>query len=179
MWLQSIAFWWHVANPANPRFCSIVSAPADKKSSIAKDAPNWFWGNDKDSLNYFVELTIQSRIQDLWYSRFLDERRKGRLSDEMYNYIVGLPTEHPGSWIPDVMGTGYVCCHNGACKDLHVHWKDMALAGEPWSVMQQLECSSCKQERDRRNRLVMPEDPRLKIEPFLSPPYVHQNNGPT
>ena len=76
------------------------------------------------------------------------------------------------------MGTGYVCCHNDACKDLHVRWGDMALAGEPWSVTQQLKCSSCKQERDRRNRLVMPEDPRLKMEPFLSAPYVHQNNEP-
>lgn len=164
--------------PPIPASAALFLPPINKKSSIAKDALNWFWGDDQDSLNYFAELTIQSRIQDSWYSRFLYECRKGRLSDEMYNYIVGLPTEHPGSWIPDDAGTGYVCCNNKTCTDLHVRWKDMALAGESWSAMQQLECSSCKQERERRNRLVMPQDPRLKMEPFLSAPYVHQNNEP-
>ena len=164
--------------PPIPASAALFLPPTEKKTSIAKYALNWFWGDNEDSLNYFMELTIQCRIQDPWYSRFLDECRQGSLSDDMYNFIVGLPTAHPGSWIPTGVDTGYASCNNETCQHLSARWQEMALAGEPWSALHALECSVCKQERDRRNRLVQPEDPRLKMEPFLNAPYVHQNNEP-
>ena len=58
-----------------------------------------FWGDGADTINYFVELTQQMRIEDPWYSAFLDQCRRGYLDDEMYNFILGLPTEHCGSWL--------------------------------------------------------------------------------
>ena len=54
----------------------------------------------------------------------------------------------------------------------------MALAGEAWENMQSRKCYVCQMERIRRNRLIAAEDPRVLQEPFLSAPYVHQNNTP-
>ena len=54
----------------------------------------------------------------------------------------------------------------------------MALCGASWSEMQELECKVCKKERQRRNRLIEPNDPRVLREPFLSAPYIHRNNEP-
>jgi hypothetical protein len=44
--------------------------------------------------------------------------------------------------------------------------------------MQDLECIPCKEERQRRNRLMQQNDPRVRQEPFLNAPYVHKNNEP-
>ena len=41
-----------------------------------------------------------------------------------------------------------------------------------------MECTECAAERERRNRLIAPEDPRLVEEPFVSAPYMHKNNEP-
>ena len=48
----------------------------------------------------FTELTEQWRIDDDWYQAFLCQCRVGDLTDEMYNFFLGFPTEHTGSWIP-------------------------------------------------------------------------------
>ena len=44
--------------------------------------------------------------------------------------------------------------------------------------MQALECHFCTGERNRRNRLIMPNDARVHEEPFISAPYMHKNNEP-
>ena len=44
--------------------------------------------------------------------------------------------------------------------------------------MQALECSMCKAERDRRNRVMAGDDPRVRSEPYLSAPFIHKNNEP-
>ena len=41
-----------------------------------------------------------------------------------------------------------------------------------------MECKSCQVERERRNRLILPEDPRVVQQPFVSAPYMHKNNEP-
>ena len=41
-----------------------------------------------------------------------------------------------------------------------------------------MECRACSTERLCRCRLVEEGDPRLKVEPFLSAPFIHQNNQP-
>ena len=144
---------------------------------------NMFWGDDTDTINYFVELTQQMRIEDPWYSAFLDQCRHGYLDDEMCNFIVGLPTEHCGSWMTPTYGqsssaTGFASCKNAACLHLHTTWKEMSQAGSTWQVMVSMECAVCNAERQRRNRLLEPNDKRLHEEPFLSAPYVHKNNDP-
>ena len=42
-----------------------------------------FWGDVADSINYFVELKQQMRIEDPWYLVFLNQCRQGDLEDDM------------------------------------------------------------------------------------------------
>ena len=117
-------------------------------------------------------------MQDQWFDIFLKERRAGDLSEEMYNFLMGLPTEHAGSWLPRKDGTGIVECGLSECSNLPARWRHMALKGSSWMEMEELECTTCRSERARRNRLIAPNDPRILKEPFLSAPYVHRNNEP-
>ena len=121
---------------------------------MAKDALDLFWSTGPDALNFFQELTIQSRIKDPWYSRFLQECRVGSLTEEMYNFLMGLPSEHCGSWRMCEDGEEVVECGNEACAALHRKWYEMAVRGATWEEMQKLECQVCKDERARRNRLI-------------------------
>merc|ERR1711904_131204 len=54
----------------------------------------------------------------------------------------------------------------------------MAAAGAQWNAMQKMECNICRDERERRNRLLEAEDQRVRQEPFLSAPFIHKNNEP-
>ena len=137
-----------------------------------------FWEDGPDAINYFKELTIQVRVQDAWYSRFLEECRIGQLSEENYNFLMGFPTLHAGSWMLNENNEGQVTCGHADCQKLPATWRLMALDGSSWEKMQDMECDFCKQERKRRTRLIEPSDPRLFKEPFLSAPYVHRNNEP-
>ena len=173
-----------------------------------------FWGSNLDSVNFFTELTQQMRIVDEWYSAFLQQCRKGAFTEEMYDYLMDLPTEHCGSWMPapeittgvgalstgrstgaedagareqqrritgathSAIEEGRAMCGNLACSGLAERWRDMAYRGASWSDMASLECAVCKNERERRNRLIADRDPRISHEPFLSAPYVHKNNDP-
>ena len=126
------------------------------------------WGDGEDSLNFFKELTIQKRIDDPWYADVMEECRYGRLSEESYNFFVGLPTEHTGSW----RGDGTVQCGREECAALPEKWKRMADQEVNWPAMQVMECSLCKAERDRRNRVMAGDDPRVRREPYLSGPFI-------
>ena len=43
-------------------------------------------------------------------------------------------------------------------------------------AMQEPECSLCKAERERRNRVMAGEDSRVRNEPYLSAPFIHKEN---
>ena len=45
--------------------------------------------------------------------------------------------------------------------------------------MVSMECAECKSDRERRNRLLVENYPRLHNEPFLTAPHAHKNNDPT
>ena len=152
--------------------------PVGKKTRMAREALDLFWSSGPDAMNFFQELTIQSRIKDPWYVRFLQECRVGNLSEEMYNFLMGLPTEHCGSWRPGEDDQEVVECGNAECAALPKRWQDIALKGGTWEEAQSLECQVCKDERTRRNRLIEADDPRVLQEPFLSATYVHRNNEP-
>lgn len=125
-------------------------------------------------MNYFCELTIQKRIDDPWYAQLLEECRQGCLSDESYNFLHGLPTEHTGSWFPNELTS----CNLQACRELPEKWKQMSIKGTSWGEMQEMECNVCKKERERRNRLIADADARVQSEPFVSATYIHKNNEP-
>ena len=61
-------------------------------TKIEEAALNLFWGNDRDSLNFFAELTKQERTKDVWYNALLEECRQGVLSEDNFNFLLGLPT---------------------------------------------------------------------------------------
>ena len=54
----------------------------------------------------------------------------------------------------------------------------MKIQGSSWEVMKEMECQQRRSERERRNRLITQEDPRVHQEPFASAPYMHKNNEP-
>ncbi len=160
--------------PPIPASASLTIPPVERKSEHAWKALDFVWGEGEDALNFFTELTIQKRIDDAWYAGVMEECRYGALSHESYNFLVGLPTEHAGSWNVD----GTLLCKSKLCAGLPVLWKAMAARGSDWKAMESLECSICSTERNRRNRLLEEEDPRVHEEPFLSAPFIHKNNEP-
>ena len=87
--------------PPIPPSTSLTIPPIDKKTEHARKALELVWGEGDDALNYFVELTVQKRIDDPWYASVMEECRYGSLSHEAYHFLVGLPTEHAGSWNAD------------------------------------------------------------------------------
>ena len=167
--------------PPIPASTAVFLPPmtSSKKTESARDILELFWGDGNDSLNAFYELTIQQRVDDAWYDVFLQECRRGALSDEMYNFLIGCPTQHAGSWRLDHPHNLGASCGNVRCAELPTRWYEMALRGCCWEEMVALEtCEVCIAERRRRNRLVVPQDPRLVEEPFLNALYVHRNNEP-
>ena len=165
--------------PPIPASAALFRPPLEKKTETARQALNIFWSDGPDSLNFFQELTAQMRIDDEWYNACLAECREGSLSEEMYNFLMGFPTEHAGSWLPASKDKKErLLCERPACQSLPSQWKSMAITGETWQAMQAEECDVCKEQRARRNRLIDAKDTRIHEEPFLSAPYVHQNNTP-
>ena len=111
-------------------------------------------------------------MKDPWYNSLLMQCRNGDLSNEAYAFLHGLPTQHCGSWWKECMDDGSVkvhTCRNGC--DLSAIWHEMAKKGSGWAAMQALECETCCIERDRRNRIVAPDDQRIHVPPFLHAPY--------
>ena len=104
----------------------------------------------------------------------MEECRYGQLSKESYNFLTRLPTQHPGSWQAD----GSLACGNAECAALPARWTHMSEEEPNWPAMQELECAVCKTERERRNRVMAEEDPRVRQEPYLSAPFIHKNNEP-
>ena len=172
--------------PPIPSSAALFIPPAAKTTVTANEMLNIFWGTGADALNFFKELTIQQRTADPWYRCFLQECRAGALSDEMYNFLMGLPTRHCGSWLPDGVSDDLhedpflLRCYDDNCASLHETWADNAEEGASWAeiLAQQPECIICRWQRLQRSRLVKANDPRVLQEPFLAAPYVHQNNQP-
>ena len=87
-----------------------------KKQEVAQAMINMFWGDGLDAINFFKELSIQERVADAWYNIFLQQCRQGNLTEEMYNYLMGLPTEHSGSWLPSDADPIRTACGNAECR---------------------------------------------------------------
>ena len=132
--------------PPIPATAALFLPPATKAECgpNAQEMLDMCWGDDDDTINYFVELAQQMRIEDPWYSVFLKQCRDGCLEDDMHNFLTGLPTEHCGSWMPtdysavsddshtsdvDSSTADLDRCKNDACAKFHITWKNMAEAG--------------------------------------------------
>ena len=51
-------------------------------------------------------------------------------------------------------------------------------SGKSWRECEAMECDKCKEERERRNRLIAAGDSRVIQDPFVDAPYMHKNNEP-
>ena len=51
-------------------------------------------------------------------------------------------------------------------------------SGKSWEKREAMECDKCKDERERRNRLIAAGDSRVTQDPFVDAPYMHKNNEP-
>ena len=54
----------------------------------------------------------------------------------------------------------------------------MAESELDWPSMQYMECAICQNERERRNRVMAEDDPRVRRGPYMSAPYIHKHNEP-
>ena len=163
--------------------CSAIFVPPQGKpkppTKTAEELLDAFWTGSEESLNFFVELSRQERTKDIWYKQLLDECRVGALTEENYNFLMGLPTAHHGCWLPSPYEAQSLCTKR-TCQRLHGTWAEYAKQGVDWSSMQRLarECAVCAAERKRRCRQVASHLEKVSQEPFLRAPYVHQNNQP-
>ena len=90
---------------------------------------------------------------------------------------MGLPTETAGSH----QFNNTLKCTNTQCHQREHQWYLQFLEGYDWDHMLEAErasCEVCTAERERRNRLVETNDPRVREEPFVGAPYIHKNNEP-
>ena len=168
--------WWQL--PPIPDSWALFQPPTCAKSAFQRAALDIFWDDGPNSLNFLAELTIQKRVEDPWYASLLTECRNGNLSHENYCFLCGLPTLHAGSWYRSDDGTETMLCQKEECCKLPEIWTKLLKEGRSWYEVQLLECESCKQHRDNRNRLVATGDTRVTQAPFLESPYVHKNNDP-
>ena len=155
--------------PPIPDSAALFLPPKPEKSEREKKALDFFWSEDGDGLNFFVELTEQMRVRDdPWYQEdVLQQCRYGCLSEESYNFLHGFPTQHAGSWCSD----GHLVCGNAACAAL-------GTSDTKWTTLLSQECSVCHDERKRRNRLLEGQSELVSQAPFSSAPYIHKNNEP-
>ena len=68
--------------PPIPASASLAIPPVDKKTEGALRALDLLWKDGEDSLNFFLELTVQKRIADPWYASVTEECRYGTLSQK-------------------------------------------------------------------------------------------------
>ena len=141
-----------------------------------------FWTREMDSINRFLELTVERRCKDPWLSHVLQGARHGNLDDESYCFLHGLPTRHTGSWDPRLAKT---MCGSERCAILPTLWEAELYAGKlgnaNWRRRRSQECEKCATERKRRCRVLDSSDlsPALEDDArFQDAPYIHANNEP-
>eukprot|EP00959_Pyramimonas_sp_CCMP1952_P326956 6844198-Pyramimonas_sp.AAC.1 len=59
----------------------------------------WTEGLPRSATHRYA-LAQSHRCSDPWRRSFLAEARAGSLSDRMYDFVHGFPTDVPGSWMP-------------------------------------------------------------------------------
>ncbi len=86
-------------------------------SEKAQQMLHIFWGEGPRTLTKPpLELTVNIRNgADVWYAAVIEECRKGKLTEENYNFLHGYPTEAVGSYMA---ATGTTQCGDPACEKL-------------------------------------------------------------
>ena len=138
-----------------------------------------FWSAGHDSITHLFELPVNMRSgADTWFSALIHECRHGALTERMYNFLHGYPTDVAGSWSPK---TNKCECKQEACDSLAVlTWPMMQPQHIHWEAAVQLECDICKMERKRRARVLdLSREDKPHADPaFAEAPYIHPFNVP-
>ena len=128
--------------PPIPASGAVFIPPTATKTQQATLALDMFCGDDPDSVNYFVDLDEQMRLDnsETWYGPVLQECQDGDLSSTSYCFLMGLPTRKAGSWDTS---TNRATCGRPQCENREEEWKEMLLHGATWSEMLAEEERSC------------------------------------
>ena len=169
------------------RTISIAENPFQKRSANASRILEMFWTKELlHSVTHRFVLTDSHRCVDPWWKAFLEEARAGQLSENMYNFVHGYPTNVPGSWMPKQVINGEIVqarliCGNATCQDLWLQtWPKMYKDNKTWSEMVSKECIQCSTERSRRCRVVSNSNARQMdlTMAFADALFVHPFNAP-
>ena len=169
------------------RSLSIAANPFVKRTANISLMLEMFWTEGlPHSVTHRFALSQSHRCSDQWWRSFLAEARAGHLSERMYDFVHGYPTDVPGSWMPAAPAGAqataeHLSCGNADCYALwRLTWTQMYLAGAPWSDMRATECSHCSAERRRRCRVAArSEERQLEMRTkFADALFVHPYNAP-
>ena len=137
-----------------------------------------FWTKGRDSINCFLELSQERRCKDPWLSYVLKGARHGTQEHEVYCFTHGLPTKHPGSYLP---WNGELLCKNTQCVALTQKWtSDLLNARGTWDERRAEECDICTEHRARRCRVLGCSSyaPDVNSVTFVDAPFIHPFNAP-
>ena len=127
----------------------------------------FFWSRQPEGIPCLFELTVEQRCTDPWLSYVLKQARHGTMAHEVWCYLHGFPTLHPGTWDFD---KAEVTCGAATCQQLVDTW---ACSDSSWPERVAEECKVCQTERTRR--CVIGRD--QKAAKFLLQPYIHGLNA--
>ena len=157
----------------------IYANPFKQHQQIALRMLSIFWSAGPDSGTNLFELPVNMRSgADAWFSALINECRQGDLTERMYNFLHGYPTDVAGSWNPQ---TKRCDCKRKACEQLaSVTWPLMQQQHMVWEAAVALECAVCKAERKRRARVLdLSTDNKPHADPaWAEAPYIHPFNVP-
>ena len=161
----------------------LASNPLDVPAGCAQRALELFWNDGKDSIRHLWQLTQLMRCDDKWYNTFLAECREGRLTIEKYSYLHGLPTLN--SPCEEHCKCKYDREWDGVLGYYRRSWRDKFMnehaVMSKWLKSTKSECPNCRQERQRRHRVVTGHGalrPELYRQPFVGAPALYTFNVP-
>ncbi|CAK9060177.1 unnamed protein product, partial [Durusdinium trenchii] len=159
---------------------SLFQNPFKSGQSLAVAAlQKILWTHNQNNVQHLFELTQEHRCTDPWLSVILKAARRGAVDQELWSFLHGYPTVHPGSWHPATDTCG---CKNPTCEGLPKIWTQEVLHGNDartWAARLGDECNVCSAERRRRCIVAEASDfgPNPKDPKFLHAPFIHSFNA--
>ena len=105
------------------------------------------------------------------------EIRCGALSEVNYNFLHGLPTSVPGSFMAGKVTCGNPQCERLAARTTQPAWKKPRTGGEADTILEK-ECEVCKAERKSRARVASGPGDEIFQAPLVAiAPAIFPNNN--
>ena len=160
---------------------AIFSDPTNATTVLAHHGLQLFWGEPPNAVHKCWNFTTSLRCDDAWYNIFLDECRKGMLSEIMYNTIHGFPTPFPMSIGDKTKNINPCACECSMLHEdktitpapgvtLYKSWAEKFLRdGASPEDLINLECTTCANLRRTRCRVL--NDNYCPKEQFSNKPF--------